>query len=192
MTKEEFKIFWLENYPETLPINYLFKLNLKSRWLRIHSLPKSKRYADTDQERATLLQRQNTIFNDLIANESKIYLVTGAYSFNASAVKLDFLTDIPLNFLPSESINLRDWSNEWYDEDAFYTPFFAEDIYISHKFDELLKRIAEDELRVFFIGEDCLIAPYDGGLDIILKDTATKDFYKLKYKLWLSAREDGM
>ena len=33
MTKEQFQKFWAANYPETLPINYLFKQNLKSRWL---------------------------------------------------------------------------------------------------------------------------------------------------------------
>ncbi len=58
----------------------------------------------------------------------------------------------------------------------------------------LLKEIAEYELRAYFISiaKECIIAPYDGGMDIILKDTATRDRYKLKYQEWLSLREDGM
>jgi hypothetical protein len=196
MTKEEFQQFWAANYPETLPINYLFKHHLKSSWLRIHSLPESKRYAENEEEWLILLERQNTVFNDLIAENSKIYLVTGVYGFDDKVVSPDFLTEIAclgnLNFAPLESINLHEYSNEWSDEGTFYTPYFAEDIYISHRFDELLKRIADDNLRVFFIGKDCLIAPYDGGVDIIFKDTATRDFYKSKYKNWLSNRADGM
>ncbi len=196
MTKEEFQQFWAENYPETLPINYLFKRNLKSRWLRIHSLPESKRYAENVEDWSILLERQNTVFNDLIVENSKICLVTGVYGFDVKAVLPDFLTEIAcldnLNFVPLESINLHELSNDWADEGTFYTPYFAEDIYISHKFDSLLKRIADDELRVFFVGQDCLIAPYDGGVDIIFKDSTTKDFYKSRYKTWLSTREDGL
>jgi hypothetical protein len=52
--------------------------------------------------------------------------------------------------------------------------------------------IAQEEMRAFIIGDDCLIAPYDGGVDLILKDGYTKGLLKEKYKNWLSARKDGL
>jgi len=57
-----------------------------------------------------------------------------------------------------------------------------------------LRDIADDRLRTFFIssGNQAIAAPYDGGIDFILKDIETKDFYKEKYKDWLSARQDGL
>jgi hypothetical protein len=56
MTREEFQEFWQKNYPETPPTAHAFKHYLPTRWVRIHSLPESKRYADTAAEWKTLLR----------------------------------------------------------------------------------------------------------------------------------------
>ena len=71
---------------------------------------------------------------------------------------------------------------------------FSEQIWQSNKFDSILKDIADDQLRAFFISEEkkLIIAPYDGGVDLILKDTETRNIYKRKYSDWLSQREDGL
>lgn len=71
---------------------------------------------------------------------------------------------------------------------------FSEQNWHPHKFDNLLKDIAEDNLRAFFVSvyKELIIAPYDGGVDFILKDTKTRDFYKQKYISWLSIRQDGL
>jgi len=37
-----------------------------------------------------------------------------------------------------------------------------------------------------------IAAPYDGGVDFILKNNQTRDNFKEKYKEWLSEREDGL
>lgn len=37
-----------------------------------------------------------------------------------------------------------------------------------------------------------IIAPYDGGVDIILKDVETKEYYLSKYCEWISDRVDGL
>ena len=60
--------------------------------------------------------------------------------------------------------------------------------------DKLLRIIADDEVRAFFVSFEngIIVAPYDGGVDVIAKDTAMRDLYKEKYKEWLSEREDGM
>ncbi|MCK6616008.1 MAG: hypothetical protein L6Q51_00020 [Cyclobacteriaceae bacterium] len=60
--------------------------------------------------------------------------------------------------------------------------------------DWLLREIANDKTRAFFVSFDKneIVAPYDGGIDFILKDILTKEKYKNKYKQWLSEREDGL
>jgi hypothetical protein len=42
------------------------------------------------------------------------------------------------------------------------------------------------------VDDDTLIAPYDGGVDLILKDKEIRDQYKSKYRNWLSKRDDGL
>ena len=80
-----------------------------------------------------------------------------------------------------------------YDNGGIYIPAFAGTIWQQNKHDKLLRDIAVENVRAFFVSIDknLLIAPYDGGVDFILKDTMTRDIYKLKYKDWLSEREDG-
>ena len=62
------------------------------------------------------------------------------------------------------------------------------------KRDEILKAIADDEIRTLFVStsKKCVIAPYDGGVDVLVESTEKRDRLKVKYKDWLSDREDGM
>jgi hypothetical protein len=197
MTAEQFKIFWASTYPGLIPISHCLRENNSNRWFRIHSLPGSKRYAENADEWEILLYRQNKIITDLLGDYSKIILVTGAYDFE-SAIELHPLTaptvisDMP--FIQLDYIDLYLHNPEQYDKGAVYKPLFWEQIWHKNKFDNLLKEIAGDELRAFFISEknNCIVAPYDGGIDFIVKDRATSDFYKQEYKDWLSAREDGL
>jgi hypothetical protein len=77
MTKNEFDIFWTTNYPGTIPLSRCFKHDYPERWFRIHSLPESKRYAETNEEWEILLSRQNEIIADLLGGNTPILLLTG-------------------------------------------------------------------------------------------------------------------
>jgi hypothetical protein len=171
---------------------------LKERWLRIHSLPEAKRYADTAEEWTELFERQHTLFQDLMPTNEPFYLLLGLYSqgenvFDKSIFEdYDFFKTLTFNEL--EKVDLHKISGDWYDEGMFYTPYFAEVKNNPSGFDTILKAIANDEIRVFFLNSknNCIIAPYDGGVDLILKDEETRLFYKEKYKNWRSEREDGL
>ena len=196
MTADQFKEFWTSTYPDTVTIGYLFRFDYNARWFRIHSLPESKRYADTDDEWKILLDRQNTIITDLLGDHSNVLLVTGDYHSDEFE-ELYPITDVKsisdLTFTPLDHIDLHKLSADEYDPGQVYRPMFSEQVWQRNKFDELLKEIADDQLRAFFISpsNNCIVAPYDGGVDFILKDTQTRDFYKNKYKDWLSKRTDG-
>ena len=158
MTKKDFKQFWAANYPNAQPIPYEFKREMTHRWFRIHSLPLSKRYAETSDEYDIILERQNELITNLFGENQPFLLVNVT----------------------------------WNKEKVVNTP--SEKTWKSQDFDAILKEMADDEVRYFFVGQiqNCLIAPYDGGVDIILKDTETRDFYKEKYKDWLSGTENGL
>ena len=74
MTKEDFQKLWTLNYPDTVPISYLFKHDYTDRWFRIHSLPESKRYPEDENEWQVLLSRQNEIITDLFGLETQILI----------------------------------------------------------------------------------------------------------------------
>jgi hypothetical protein len=198
MTTLNFQKYWAENFAETPPINHLFKHLLNEKWLRIHSLPEAKRYADTDEDWAELFERQHTLFQDLMPTDEPFYLILGLYSqgenvFDKSIFEdYDFFKTLTFNEL--EKVDLYKMSGDWYDESMFYTPYFAEVKNQPSDFDTILKAIANDEIRVFFLNSknNCIIAPYDGGVDLILENEETRIFYKEKYGKWLPEREDGL
>ena len=196
MTKEEFNIFWTKTYPETIPISHLFRHDYMDRWFRIHSLPESKRYAESDEEWNILLTRQNQIINNIFTESAKVFLVTGEYNWGE---RTTFITDEeevfkPYHFVRLDNIALFDINSDNYDKDDIYRPAFAETTWSLRRHDNLLKAIANDNTRAFFVSFDknIIVAPYDGGIDLILKDNQTRNKYKNKYKQWLSEREDGL
>lgn len=197
MTAEQFNNFWNSTYPDTIPISHYFKLDYADRWFRIHSLPESKRYAEDEQEWEILLDRQNKIITELLGNNSSVLLVTGE-SFLEGFTELHPLEEAKsiagITFVLLDSIDLHKLSPEQYEPGQIYRPMFSKLIWQQNKFDNLLKEIATDELRAFFISIDkeCIVAPYDGGIDIILKDEETKNIYKIKYKEWLSTTQSGL
>ncbi|HEV7347815.1 DUF3885 domain-containing protein [Telluribacter sp.] len=196
MTKQDFQKLWNLNYPETVPIAYLFKHEYSDRWFRIHSLPESKRYAEDENEWQILLSRQNEIITDLFGHETPILIVTGEYNWgDNSQTHITQEEEIfkPFSFLRLDNIELNKIDAEQYDEPDIYRPAFALTIWKPNYHDKLLREIAKDNARAFFISFDknVIVAPYDGGIDFMLKDCLTKESYKNKYRHWLSEREDG-
>ena len=72
MTTEQFSTLWKTTYPETVPIPRLFRQAYPDRRFRIQSLPDSKRFAETPQEWEVLLERHQTILNDLQAASRRL------------------------------------------------------------------------------------------------------------------------
>ena len=175
MTRQAFEQFWAKNYPETLPIGYLFKHNLPERWVRFHSLPDAKRYAETEAEWDILLRRQNDIFDYLIPQNAEIMVVINSISSGHLLFQMfDF-----------ENIGVL-----IHDEMTFQS-FVAETTWQSNRLNPLLIEIADDNIRAFITTPNCIVAPYDGGIDVVLKDNDTKNILKDKFKNWLSQRQDG-
>lgn len=197
MTASDFQRLWDAVSPKTAPIPYTLKFAYPDRWFRIHSLPGSKRYAETPEEKSILLGRQNELMTDLLGSDAAAVLVTGDYCSSLPAAAHITIRDPlfhPYAFTQVEPVDLH----AYYPEEDFgpgrlYRPAFAETFWSPHRHDPLLMGIADDVQRAVFISpaNHAVVAPYDGGIDCILKDTAARDVYKVKYKEWLSPRDDG-
>jgi hypothetical protein len=61
----------------------------------------------------------------------------------------------------------------------------------SNSKNDILRAIADDEIRAMFIcpSKNCIVAPYDGGVDIIVDSSKKRDELKVQYRDWLSDRE---
>ena len=123
--------------------------------------------------------------------------MTGDYNYN-SPTDTHITNDEPsfktYSFTILDKIDLHKLSPDEYDEGETYRPAFSKVIWKLNEYNKLLKEIADDGIRAFFVSLDnkIIIAPYDGGIDFILSDTATRENYKQKYKDLLSVRVDGL
>jgi hypothetical protein len=193
MDIKEFKTFWNTEYPEALPINHELKWVYKDRWLRTHSLPESKRYADTDEEYQIIFDRQNEIINDLIGAGTEFIISFGLYKDDLSNDNYIGLKDFN-DFEKVYTIDLHKLRPDDHEDETIFEIYIKSALWESESSNEILKAIADDEIRAMFIcpSKHCIIAPYDGGVDIIVESIDKKDELKLKYINWLSEREDGM
>jgi hypothetical protein len=175
---ELFSSFWMQRYPETPPINYFFKSRMPERWARIHSLPLSKRYADTVEEWDILLGRQNAVVDYLITQGTPVRVVI-----------IYIREDNPL-FASYDIENIGVFIDR--NEETVFQSFWFETTWKTGCLDAMLRMIAVEDVRAFIVGPDCLVAPYDGGVDVILTDTAARDAFKNHFTEWLSAHPHGL
>jgi hypothetical protein len=176
--RAKFLAGWHQLYPQTPPIGYLFKSRLKTRWARIHSLPDAKRYATTKAEWDMILHRQSTVIDSLVALGTLVRIVINYIEIHSRLFKSFDLENIGV-FVDDEG-------------ETVFQSFQFETEWDSHTLNPILMLIADDALRAFFIAPDCLIAPYDGGIDVILKDPHTCWAFKRQFKEWLSKRQYGL
>ncbi|ENU23262.1 hypothetical protein F993_02131 [Acinetobacter proteolyticus] len=193
-----FQVRWDLFYPNKLPISPYLIQDFPQFGFRIHSLPESKRYANTPEEYELLLNRHNKIITDCFGTGTSIFIVSGHY-FTASRNNkaYDPAFRLKYQFHLEQEINLTQANPEYYDgedEDHFFRPCTVEVTWQTNQHNELLRKIADDELRAFMISfeQNIIVAPYDGGIDFIIFDEAKRNDLRNKYRDWLSPRADGL
>jgi hypothetical protein len=68
---------WHWAWGQCPPVGHLLRGYLRDRWVRLHSLPGSKRYPASEADYATVLHRHNTVLGELGA--AGVYLITMRY-----------------------------------------------------------------------------------------------------------------
>src|SRR5258705_6684265 len=79
--------YWESTYPGCPPIGYLLRQTFAEHWFRIHTLPGSKRYAESDNEKSEILRRHNMMLTSLLGDGKKYVLITTGYSDSSEPVR---------------------------------------------------------------------------------------------------------
>ena len=199
MDVNNFRHYWQQYFSDCPPVSYLFKYNLADRWFRFHSLPESKRYAEDEIEAAELLKRQNTVLLEVRGTDAECILVSGYYPDSPLAESLKHCPSLA-NYEFQEFITLSTQDFDSIDLEPDEEPTYLTLFYATHKLtrgslDEVLHCVANEQIVNFFVvscERQRIFAPYDGGVDVILKDAKERDEFKTKYKDWLSRHPAGL
>lgn len=65
-----FESWWTSRFVRLPPLGHKLRRELPYRWLRIHSLPGSKRYADSEADYQEILSRQRAIAIEILRNNA--------------------------------------------------------------------------------------------------------------------------
>jgi len=192
---QSFATVWSDQFAGRPPIDHIRGMRGTSRWVRFHSLPESKRYADTADELAGLLARQNALATRVLGDGAPCWLAQCCW-YNGQG-RLD--TDDPafgackahgLSFaFPFETGSDED------DDRLTWHVYAAEVIWKPGAFDTLLVDIAyEQAAPAFWMSQKdgALFAPYDGGIDLELPSKAMVDCLKRVFASWLPTNPMGL
>jgi hypothetical protein len=178
---------------------FALKWAIPDRWVRFHSLPNAKRYAENAEEEAEIVARHVETLEHLSSGVSEdVWLLSSVWSAD-SASEPHFEPHVELAMFGSPFRWAVYKHYDPVDEVASETSLglFAQHISDVSLLDELLRTIAEDT------GPDITIAandlrwlyhPYDGGADVIAPTGGRQraELLRVWKPEWLSAREDGL
>ena len=129
----------------------------------------------------------------IAGEESKVAISFGLYRWDLTNDNYKELTEFG-EFQKVLRIDLQKERPEEYEDETYFDIYVKTENWKNGSRDEILKAIADDEIRAMFVSpsKKCVIAPYDGGVDVIVESTEKRDILKQKYIDWLSNREDGL
>ena len=168
---------------EAFPVAHLMRTAFPEYWLRVHSLPESKRYPETDVERECVFDRHSRFGSALLGEHAPCLVIQSRFNgFSRSAELMPALVWTPIHRVVEEE-------NDGWDSWVTHTIWKPSD------FRSLLLDIADDkEAHIAFLSEvtDCIFIPYDGGADGFSFDTALLQRLSSEFAPWRSAHPLGL
>jgi hypothetical protein len=152
-------VWWRAHFGEFAPIGHVLRLHRAADWLRLHSLPESKRYAQTSQEMNEILRRAELLAAHLFVAGETIFLFRSAFHFpERGALSMAHGTAI---------FSAKTSSAEPHDDDYFSTT--AQTLRWPYaNFSDLIRRVANAEENMCTLTSPAssnIFCPYDGGID---------------------------
>ena len=194
MDAEAFKAQWRGWYGNAPPIGHVLRRLHPEAWLRIHSLPESKRYAQTQEQWTELLARHNTVATTMLGDGSPCILVTPRFSGRGKPM--------PKQLAPALQ-RLGKFDDSWpgatalrdsIDPDVEAWLYAQELTWRRGALDAQLRAAANDETRFLLVSciSGQVYAPYDGGADLFFRSDEERSRSRKRYRDWLSPRPDGL
>ncbi|WP_254803011.1 hypothetical protein [Kitasatospora sp. SUK 42] len=185
MDREALTALWERRWPGCPPIGDELDERGRDQWVRFHSLPESKRYPDDEREYAIVLERHNTVLDELFAG-AEVYVLTPRWTGRASAPRMR-----------RDAKHWRSWLQTDDPEPEFRTHchvFVERRRWLPGSLDWLLRRVADEQEAGVSITDTALrrlYHPYDGGADVYLTTTEERDRLKERHADWLSRHPGG-
>ncbi|VXB44149.1 hypothetical protein [Aeromicrobium sp. 9AM] len=181
---------WEAKFPGVLPIGHLVRDD--ERWVRFHSLPESKRYAENESEYEELLRRHHEVLTTLSAPHTDLIAITASWS--------------PTKYARSRSRALQRaapraelWQSvvvDPDDEDAWFTNLFVSRVENSPaSLNPLLRLVADfgtSDVLLTTPELTWLYHPYDGGADVIASSVERRDLIRQEFADWLPSNSSGL
>ena len=181
---------WRATFGDIAPAGFVCRNAHPERWLRVHSLPESKRYPETNTERREILERHAAVARHVLGDGTQCTLFISRWGPARvwAADDLPWLGVLPAHlasFLSPEDdgfVNEPDW--EW-------LQVFGIDItWKAHGHDRLVLACANDAtgpLLVANLFRGTAYAPYDGGADLFFPDSMAVDVARDAFGDWVPA-----
>lgn len=175
------------------PVGHVLRSAISTRWLRVHSLPNSKRYAETQREHDELLLRYNELAAEILASDAPA--IVFLHSWGAEADFADAFAD----FGWAAQLELKRAKPTVHptpdpdDPNLLVAGFPIQ--WSPHAWDSLIRDVADDRLRsILFLNPTTgeAYAPYDGGADLFLANSERVEALSKRWAAWLSTRPDGL
>ena len=168
---------WDQKWDNYVPVTHFVRGDAQ-RWIRLHSLPASKQYAETDGERAEILKRHKMALADLLEPQGNhnVIVIGQDYDWNDSGA-FSFRRLMPTSW-PWRAVRPEVDGSTYY---AWVVEKQLSDL------DDLLIAIAEGDARAIItnLSLDWMYVPYDGGMDITLPSRRERDAIAARYADWL-------
>lgn len=162
--------------------------------MRFHSLPGSKRYPESEDEYTILLERYNTVLDELFMG-LEVFVVTMDWSYTPTG-PAGYPT--PRHELHPDSVHWWTESDQDDPDPEFHTHtrlYADRRRWVNGCADDLLRAVADEALVEVFITDTELRHihhPYDGGADVILATPHERDELRDRHAAWLSNHPAGL
>jgi len=181
---------WFQHpFCEAFPMAHFMRQAFPELWLRIHSLPESKRYPEDDTERLIVFDRYSRFGSALLGESAPCLIVQSRFvGFPRSSEILPELDWMPIHRVGDENQDEDEVEDVW-------DSWVAHTIWKPSTFRTLLLEIADNrESNIAFLSEttDCVFTPYDGGADGFSFDTSLLHRLSGEFAPWLSAHPLGL
>lgn len=194
MCSDDLSELWQRRWPRCPPLAAELKYAYRDRWVRFHSLPGAKRYPGTAEEYSIVLDRYNTVLDELYAGQ-EIYLITCDWSHRPEP---GARPENHAQWHPGARYWISVCNNPTETDTEFisYTHLFASRMPWQHgAADSLLGAVADDAtagVMVCDVSLERIHHPYDGGADVLLPTAAERDALMHRHASWLSSHPEGL
>lgn len=186
MASERIRQQWNLAFPDTVPVGAICRDLYLHRWVRVHSLPESKRYAETEPERREVLRRYNRFGSHVLGEgEPCVLFVSKPQLGNGEAGVAGKNPFFAEDLIPVSTMAHAEQE---------FTVEARESIWHTGGWDTVLSEVADDKapfVLFFSAARSAIFAPYDGGADAIFSTAAQADAARELFRSWLSSRTDG-